>query len=398
MRGNMNNRKMIKIIKKIVHILIGYISLLSIRNKKIYLFGSWFGEKFSDNPKYLYLEAIKDKNIKAIWITKNIEVCKYLNSQDYEAYLYNSIKGISYQVRAKYYFICTSLNDVNSYLISGSKLINLWHGIPLKKIMWDDKGSNAYYKKNNIEKFIYKMIKKIMPKYNEYLLSSSPQITKIYTSAFKIKENSIFELGQPRNDVFFDQTLEDKDFPDLYKRKPVVLYMPTHRNEGKIKIESKSLFRLVELDKFCVANNILFLIKKHFYHRNESEELENFKNITNKTYDTQMLLKYADVLITDYSSCYIDYLLLDRPIIFYYYDYNGYLLNDRELYFPYDKVTPGIKVTTFDELFIALQSIIEDKKDEFQEERNEIKDLFYSKENQNLVGPKILDFVKRDLK
>ena len=397
----MRNTKMNKIFRKLFLILMSYVSLISIRAKNIFVFGSWFGDKFSDNPKYLYLAALKDRDIRAIWITKNKQVYKYLNSQGYETYLYKSIKGIYYQFCAKYYFICTSLNDVNNYLINGSIIINLWHGIPLKKIMWDDKITNTYYRKNKIEKLFYNIFKSIMPRYNEYLISSSPQVSKIYKNAFRIKEQNIFQFGQPRNDVFFDETLEDRDFPDLYKKKTVILFMPTHRKEGKVKIDSESLFDLEELNNFCSANDIIFLIKKHYYHKNERDNLERFTNIediTDKSYDTQMLLKYANILITDYSSCYIDYLLLNRPIVFYNYDYKEYLINDRELYYPYDKVTPGIKVTTFNELYAALKNILLKNKDEFFEERNKVKDFFYSKENQNVVGPKILNFVKRGLK
>ena len=56
-----------------------------------------------------------------------------------------------------------------------------------------------------------------------------------------------------------------------------------------------------------------------------------FVDLTAKDFDPQELLFISDLLITDYSSCYIDYLLLKRPVIFYFYD--SYETEDNELYF-----------------------------------------------------------------
>ena len=51
------------------------VSILSFipKNKNIWVFGAWFGSRFADNPKYLYLYLMEHKelNIKPIWICKN---------------------------------------------------------------------------------------------------------------------------------------------------------------------------------------------------------------------------------------------------------------------------------------------------------------------------------------
>lgn len=391
-----------KILKKLgtfTDIILSYLTMLFKRNKSILIFGAWFGKKFSDNSKYLYLHALRDKSFRPVWITEDESVYKKLRDNKYEVYYKYSLKGILMQIRSKVYFTCTGRADVAYQFMGGAMQVNLWHGLPLKKIMYDDKISAKNIKTGVFSKIKDKLF--YIPLKNSMTVSSSPEITRIYKSAFKTAENNLLEMGQPRNDVFYLDFLEDKDFPYRYKTKKVILYMPTHRNEGKTKINITSLFDLKLLNEFCKKSDILFLVKKHFYHGNEPDAMDSFSNIediTNVDLDAQMLLKYADILITDYSSCYIDYLLLNRPIIFYNYDYENYLLNDRELYFPYTKVTPGAKVTTFDELFKTLTSIINENKDEFYELRNEVKNLFYSKENQNIVGPQILDFVKRGRK
>lgn len=391
-------RYMNKILKSIFKIIISYLSMLSIRSKKIYIFGSWFGEKFADNPKYLYLEALEDKTLRPIWITKNKGVCEELIKKGYEVYLYKSLKGIYYQLRASVFFTCTNREDVYAPALGGAVHIDLWHGLPLKKIMYDDKISNLIYNsKHQVLKSQLRFMLFSIPYKKEYVVSTSKKITEIYTSAFRKNKDKILELGQPRNDIFFDNSLEVDEFPQIYKDKKIILYMPTHRNEGKIKFPIEEVLDLELLNKFCEENNIIFLIKKHYYHQKEKIELKNYtniKDITQLDFDAQQLLKHADILITDYSSCYIDYLLLNRPIIFYNFDYDKYTREDRELYFEYSSVTPGVKAENFQDLYEALSETVQEGYNKFREEREKVTSIFYSPKNQKIVGENILKHVR----
>ena len=70
------------------------------------------------------------------------------------------------------------------------------------------------------------------------------------------------------------------------------------------------------------------------------------------------LLPHVDILITDYSGAYLDYLLLDRPIIFAPFDIEKYLKMDRELYEDYDEATPGVKCKNWIEVLDKLSIIL----------------------------------------
>ena len=63
---------------------------------------------------------------------------------------------------------------------------------------------------------------------------------------------------------------------------------------------------------------------------------------------------HCDLLITDYSSIFFDFLLLDRPIVFFPYDLEQYLSQDRAMYFDYEIMTPGPKCRTYDELELQI--------------------------------------------
>lgn len=379
--------KIYKMIRLAIKYLVMYLSMLMPRSKKIYVFGAWLGEKYADNTKALFEAAQKRKNIRCIWISKNPAVVEEVRTLGYEAYTFTSLKGIWFQLRAKYAFETNGISDFKHAFLGRAVLINLWHGIPLKKICYDDK-----YERN-WDSFSRKLRDKIVgvPLGNEYVVATSETIAKIYQSAFRRPEKKILCLGQPRNDVLF-QPYEKQ----IFSGKKIILYAPTHRKEGKEPICVDKLFDLDGIQEFCEKYDYYFVIKKHFYHKAEKEPVEKYTRImdmTSEQIDTQMLLLETDIMITDYSSIYIDYMLLDRPILFYAYDYEEYLKEDREMYFSYEDVTPGPKIWSAEGILPELEKIARGERYS-KEERERILDLFYCKEGRGAVSEKLLDWIE----
>lgn len=372
-----------------------YLSCLAPRSRKIWVFGAWLGQQFADNPKYLFIEANQMKGIRPVWITKNPEVVREVIGLGYEAYLFSSGKGILCQLRAKYAVMCNGISDLNHTFLGRAVFLNVWHGVPLKKIGYDDtKGKNWDSRGQKIRRKIQQF-----PLRREYVVATSDTFAKIYRSAFRRPSEQILTYGQPRNDVFYDI---DHIFPvnEKLRRRleghKVVLYAPTHRLEGSIPFPLKENFDLKRLDEFCRDNHILFIIRRHFYHFQEELDLSGYSNIldmTRESLDIQELLMGTDLLVTDYSSTYIDYLLLDRPVIFYDFDYDSYIEKDREMYFPYEKVTPGIKAETFDELMEGMRQVFSGA-DMFAEDRKRVRNLFYCEKGQKAVGEELLEKMK----
>lgn len=359
------------------------------KDYELYVFGSWFGEKFADNAKYLYLYFLHHgKN--AVWITKSNDVYEQLKSLNLPVAMAYSREGRKYCRKAGFVFVCTGKNDLNENWIGGSTCIDLQHGVPLKKVMYDDTINGLLLTpKYKLHSFLTKL-----PLRKYYAASSSSTMSKIFKSALRINDSQILQFGLPRNDCFFDGTLSKVKYCDIPYKK-MIAYMPTHRNTGSTPIDINKLFDLKKLNDFCVKNEILFVIKKHFYHNDESTNLNNFSNIidlTRQQCDSQELLFNADMLISDYSGIYIDYLLLNRPIIFYAYDYKKYLTTDRNLYFNYEEVAPGYIVQDFETLFEKLNDAVL-KGFCVQDKHYYVKDLFFDKNNQGQVSEKYLEFV-----
>lgn len=380
--------KLYKGIRLLIKYIVMYLSMLVPRSKRIYVFGAWLGEKYADNTKALFECAQKRKEIRAIWVTKNKDVVEEVRSLGYEAYYFASLKGIVMQLRAKYVFVTNGISDVNHAFLGRAAFINVWHGVPLKKIGYDDTYARNW---DSLPRKIRDGIVNV-PLGREYVVATSETIARIYESAFRRPKEQILCLGQPRNDVFF--TEREKQW---FQGKKIILYAPTHRKEGKETMALSKLFQFDKWNAFCEKYDYYLVVKKHFYHKDEQEQLEQYERIldvTGETFDTQLLLMETDILITDYSSIYIDYLLLERPLLFYAYDYEEYLQEDRQMYFEYKNVTPGVIATTDSQLLEELEHYIMDK-NYHMEKRKEILEMFYCENGRHPVSDKILDMVEQ---
>ena len=112
------------------------------------------------------------------------------------------------------------------------------------------------------------------------------------------------------------------------------------------------------------------------------------------TIDTNELLKRADILISDYSSVTADFLLLNRPIIYYCFDLQNYLNEDRDVYWSYDFITPGPKAKKYVELQNDLVDILSGK-DEYKKDRSQVLNMFYSPESQCKASPRIVSQIEK---
>lgn len=350
-----------------------WLSFLMPRDKNIWLFGSTFGRRFADNPRYFYLYIKQhEKNIRPIWISRNKEIIALLNKNNYEAYYYKSLKGIYYCLAGKVYIFDNYSKDISFWLSGGAKKINLWHGIPLKKIQADnifDTVRNPRTKKDKIHSFVRRLSDE---KPSHYVLTTSDFLIPIFSSAFRTSH--VLTSGYPRNDILLTgkirNLLTEPEKKNKYKisdflfkadnpKRKMIYYMPTFRDS------ETNFFEIVELNAFKVflkEHNFLFCTKLHPKSKlkKEFEKIsgENILVIDADT-DPYVFLKMADVLVTDYSSIYFDFLLLDKPIVFFDYDLDEYLSGSREMYFDYDKFTPGEKVQTLDALEKALLNACE---------------------------------------
>ena len=328
----MNNIKLVsfrKLAWPIVAVIYNLSRLIPFRNKKIWIYGESCGKYYVDNTKYLFEYACKQSysDIRHVWITGNPNIINKIREMGFEAYRQGSFKAFWCQLRCGVAIYNKGLDDISKFpFYGGAYIVSVWHGAGFKRIY------NATYTGK------YITFKKIIDRVfcwtrMNLLMATSEYQCKQFLERFDIQRNQMVITGQPRNDFFYNEnnnsTIKKQLSISPYKK--VVLYMPTYRStfqgEG---IEKKILNEIICNTKFrdyISQNNYIFVVKLHpmtslfdIPQNNYLRLLEHGGDV-----DTQQLLSIADVLITDYSSCFVDYALLHRPIVFYIPDKDDYV-------------------------------------------------------------------------
>lgn len=362
----------------VFHNILIQLSSIIQRDDRIWIFGTPHG--FDQNSKYLYLYIVSNiENVRPIWISKRLETVKKLNEAGYEAYYSYSWAGVYYLLKSRYVFFTNSKRDIGVWgFTGGAESINLWHGNQIKEFR-----INKNWSKNMERKADYHVVTS-----SETALDLYAEMPWIDSSKPEFKQNKAIITGYPRNDILFHDIPDseigvDSDLlsqiKSLNKRNTVLIYLPTWRPYG----EENPLFQednLTRIDEYLAEENCKLLIKHHPSRALEvqDQKFDNIIIIRSKT-DIYPIIKNSDVLITDYSSIYFDYLLLDQPIILFTYDENKYR---SELGFHYDvSKLPSGQARDLDELIHLINESI-NKRDTYERDRHEIREEFYVGQNE----------------
>jgi CDP-glycerol glycerophosphotransferase (TagB/SpsB family) len=343
----------------VMGILFRVLKLVPFRDRNLWVFGCWMGGKYDDNAKFLFEHVNKNhRNIRCVWLTRNKNVVDQVRQLGYEAYLSSSLKGVKVSLRCGVAIMTNGLDDFGAVpLMGGAKIVALWHGVGGFKKIYNENYSGL---KLNVKRTVDAVFNWAG---RDISLGTSEYTAERVMEQFDVKRNSIVITGQPRNDLFHENIDREKlvsgiNFASFAK---VVLYMPTYRvspNTHK-DIVKDILQELSSSEKFMdylKRENILFLVKLHPLTQFAMEsDNRHFQVLGDKQVrSVQHLLMAADCLVTDYSSCSVDYALLKRPVVFYVPDEEDYLsyssLNDA-----YGRVVKE-RAKTVDELIALIES------------------------------------------
>lgn len=346
------------------------------RNKKIWIFGCWNGLKYSDNTRVLFEHISEDQDIKCIWLTKSRDVYNNLKNLNKTCATTYSLQGIIYSLRAGVVIVSSGKQDVNPLFINGAKIINTWHGAPMKRIGLDDHFEST--------KFKYSIIRLLYPFLNEYsidgIVSTADIFSPIMGSAFNLTSDKVLCTGYPRNDVFYSNLkhpIIDK-WNEVFEFPIKIFYLPTFRDHSS-KFNPFLSFDFNEsvMNNFLMESNSILISKGHFVDKKIGEK-SNFERIIhlsdNDVGDLNFILKDIDILITDYSGVFFDFLLTHKKIVFAPFDIDVYTSKYRQLYFNYEEITCGPVAYDWNEVIEVLNKII--ISDPYIELRNQRNILF----------------------
>ena len=338
----------------------------------IWLFSSTDNSHYNYNSRYLF-EYVKENlpEITPLFVINDPELRNSLSSKYGKQYFIEteSIQGIRQALSAGVWFTSAGLPAYGTGLHKKRLIINLWHGVPLKKIALLDP---------NLKKAARIYFKKIFSENYTCILTTSHELIPLMARSFAVSEDKIKVWGQPRNDGLFQKNdcreILGQLFPDLPEYTKTVLYAPTFRDYGQVQLFPFKDFDQKQLEAFLDEKNMLLFIRTHVAEQGSAAPYlgKRIRFLGNEqAEDVTGILNIFDCLITDYSSIYIDYLLTDKPMIFLPYDRQQYL-DGRGMNFDYDDVTPGPKPETFNDFLDALSP----KEDFWKSERTRVNRLF----------------------
>jgi CDP-glycerol glycerophosphotransferase (TagB/SpsB family) len=362
---------------------------------RVILYESFYGAGMTCGPKALFNELIKDNNYRHVWVYNNEADWKD-NFEQYKGA--GNVSFVKIKSREYYKYLASAGYLINNSTFppcytrkEGQVYINTWHGIPLKLMGYEMPKGNIQVA-NTERNFLQA----------SYLLSPNAHHTDMYMKSYKLENilpGKVIETGQARTDTIIGSdrsVVEDKLIAsgvELDKNKKTVLYAPTWKgtdfNNTRGDVEKFEEF-YESLKGLMKENDMQLLIKPHQAIYKKVKASEKLKGLlVSPLFDTNEVLAAVDVLISDYSSIFFDFLVTNRPILFYIPDLSEYR-QTRGMYMDIDEL-PGPATDNLGELskwLCNIDSAVKPKEEDYRKSR----ERFCANDDGN-VAKRIIDAI-----
>jgi len=319
---------------------------------------------FRDNVKSLYDYVISKGLNSRFKIT--------VATDEYKAFRKNAPKNVRFVGTAQGIF--SFLRSKNCFYSFGKYpikpkrdqiVVNLWHGMPLKSVGRLEKGHQ-----NDDQNFF------------THIIATSPFFADILCRAFGAQQEQVLITSQPRCDVFYEDAAKPEFFSDYDK---IIFWLPTFLSSKRLgqtdgfyeEVNPYDAHFLRQICPILEEKKILLVIKPHpmddvVLPRQHFSNLLylNDKDLSEKGVTIYELLKYSNALVTDFSSIYFDYLLLDRPIAFACPDTEEYRQKRGFVTEDISELMPGYHIYNADD-FSSFVSAVANGEDPYSEKRRE---------------------------
>lgn len=348
-----------------------YYSYLAIPIRNNYIFYEAFsGLGILDNPRAIFTQLLEDPTFEYcthIWSIADMDMAKD-NIKEFEGL--ENVKFVQRESEEYYRYLASS-----KYLISNSTFgyffvkrpeqvyINTWHGVPTKYMGYDHAVERVENARGPARNFLGA----------DFLVSANEFMTDVmYKQAYKLDglfNGKILEVGHPRSDLLINADT-NKVFKKLNNLgiktdKKIILYAPTWKGNlynqleydvNEFKETVKKFSENINQDEYRIYLRVHYFLYKFLAQDPELKDI-----LIPFTIDTNELLSVVDVLISDYSSIFFDFLVTGRPIVFYVPDLKEYE-SGRGLYVPVSTL-PGIVSSSLEEIATSLEAICENREE-----------------------------------
>ncbi len=316
------------------------------------VFESHLGRQFSDGPKYVYEELRRRRpDMTFVWAYASTSagfppdvVRVKRGSYAYYRELARAAwwvdnQGFPREVRPR----------------AGQTYLQTWHGIPLKRMGFDEPRFREASDEERAQ------IQAMVDRW-DFLVSAGPFFDETFLPAFRY-EGEVIRYGSPRNDRLVTEAAPEdvsalRRRLDLPEDRSIVLYAPTFRESARVASGPVPLALELSVLQEQLGDSVYLLLRPHYLNTIEvPRRFDGFARDVTAHADVTDLFLVSDALVTDYSSVMFDYAVLDRPIVFFAYDYDEYVRDTRGTYVELRDIAPGPLVRTSAEVASALADL-----------------------------------------
>lgn len=369
-------------IKILIELIIAPFMMLIPKNKRKIVFGAWRGKQFSCNPRYLFEYTVRRGGFKCIWVgdrelanaVRSIPGAVFVRKGSFMAFWHAITAWV-------YVFNIMWEEDIIRFPRYGRvNLVYTTHGYLDKKIgrlQYNGNGEvNKYRKKSfqwlrNIQRRVISWLYKTESWCSE---CSELAVQKMLEGQqVELRPERMLRFGHPRADYFihYGSSVDEKRKQraiyakklNLPMNKKWYLFVPTWRHEKEYLYSFLASKRRKEIEGLLNEQNAIIIEKQHpivletmlDFDGQTSDLLYSIDRIQARSIDTQGLLMACDRLITDYSSIYFDYVLMNRPVVHFTYDYDHFMNLDFGFLYDFRQYGGGPFANTEDELISFLE-------------------------------------------
>ncbi|MFF5444679.1 CDP-glycerol glycerophosphotransferase family protein [Streptomyces sp. NPDC012888] len=329
--------------------------------KGLVVFESHMGKQYSDSPRAIYEEMVRQGvEFEAVWSYAGKPTGFPKDATLVKRWSWQYLRALA---QAEFWI------DNQGFPLAlakrpGTTYIQTWHGSALKRMGFHEPRTKALGQDGQAA------FQKAIDRFDHFLVRSEYD-TRTLAKGFRLREDVLLRCGYPRNDALVEAQRAEADSGERVRGplaaelgidpgKKVLLYAPTFRAAADGSVEGFSFPFDVEEFADRLGDRFTLLVRTHYLNSVTLPPSVAGRVIdVSKHHDVTPLLALADGLITDYSSVMFDYAVLDRPMLFFAYDYEAYATDTRGTYFDLKSKAPGPVVATADELLQAVAAFDE---------------------------------------
>ena len=344
-----------------------FLSLFCKRDKKLIVFCGMHCDCFNSNSKHLFLYFLENEPDYTVkFVVNDDEKRQSLIKQYGEHFIDTRTKeGKKWAIKAATWIVSwLDLPLGGLFLRFRRYVLHLGHGILLKGLGFTEKDGH----------FIKKLYYALNRTNITCSLATSDFMSHLVAKSMGTSVRRTVICGQPYTDALFNEPVS---LPEIDNSQFNVLYAPTWRKHSEVRLFPFPDFDFKSLEAFLIENNIHIYVRFHpAYEESIPKNILMMKNVSlfSARQYTEIMdyINIFNTLITDYSSIYLDYMPLERPIIFLPYDLEEELKTSGFV-MDYMENTPGLKPSSQKEFVEALKKA----KNTPEQFVNRIKELNY---------------------